>query len=41
LVDANGVMFNIYVEPPRGDTIWMIQSNPVNNVFQGTAKRVL
>jgi len=39
--DANGVMFNIYVEPPRGDTIWMLQSNPANNVFQGTAKRVL
>ena len=39
--DATGVMFNIYVEPPRGDTIWMIQSNPANNVFQGTAKRVL
>src|ERR1700675_1954175 len=33
--DANGVMFNIYVEPPRGDTIWMIQTNPANNVFQG------
>ena len=38
--DANGVMFNIYVEPPRGDTIWMIQTTPANNVFQGTAKRV-
>ena len=39
--DANGVMFNIYVEPPRGETIWLIQTNPANNVFQGTAKRVL
>jgi hypothetical protein len=39
--DANGVMFNIYVEPPRGDTIQMIQTNPANNVFQGTARRGL
>jgi hypothetical protein len=38
--DATGVMFNIYLEPPRGDTIWLIQTNPVNNVFQGSAKRV-
>ena len=38
--DANGVKFNIYVEPPKGDTIWMIQTNPANNVFQGSAKRV-
>jgi len=38
--DPTGVMFNIYVEPPRGDTIWMIQTNPLNNVFAGTAKRV-
>lgn len=26
--DANGAMFNIFVEPPRGDTIWMIQTSP-------------
>src|SRR5262245_53492903 len=38
--DANNVKFNIYVEPPKGDTIWMIQTNPANNVFQGSAKRV-
>lgn len=38
--DANSVTFNIYVDPPQGDTIWMIQINPVNNVFQGSAKRV-
>ena len=25
---------------PRGDTIWMIQVNPPNNVFQGSGKRV-
>jgi hypothetical protein len=38
--DANGVTFKIYVDPPQGDTIWMIQINPANNVFQGTATRV-
>ncbi|EXI78230.1 MAG: hypothetical protein AW10_03200 [Candidatus Accumulibacter appositus] len=38
--DANSVKFNIYVDPPQGDTIWMIQTNPSDNVFQGTAKRV-
>jgi len=40
-LDANNVTYKIYVAPPQGDTIWMIQSNPANNVFQGTAKRVL
>ena len=25
---------------PRGDTIWMIQTHPINNVFQGKAVRV-
>ena len=39
--DANNTTFQIYVEPPQGDTIWMIQSNPLNNVFQGSATRVL
>jgi hypothetical protein len=34
------VTFNIYVKRPRGDTIWMIQTNPANNVFQGSARRV-
>ena len=38
--DAGGVMFNISVDPPKGDTIWMIQTNPANNVFQGSARRV-
>ena len=38
--DANNVTFKIYVDPPRGDTIWMIQINPANNVFQGVANRV-
>jgi hypothetical protein len=38
--DASNVMFKIYVQPPQGETIWMIQTNPANNVFQGSAKRV-
>lgn len=37
--DANNVTFKIYVDP-RGDTIWMIQTNPADNVFQGVANRV-
>jgi hypothetical protein len=37
--DANGVAFKIYVDPPKGNTIWMIQINPPNNVFQGSATR--
>ena len=39
-LDANNATFKIYVDPPQGDTIWMIQTNPANNVFQGSAKRV-
>lgn len=38
--DANSVTFKIYVNLPRGDTIFMIQTNPTNNVFQGVANRV-
>jgi hypothetical protein len=38
--DASNVTFKIYVDYPEGDTIWMIQTNPANNVFQGSAKRV-
>jgi hypothetical protein len=38
--DANNVTFNIRVEPPRGEKIWLIQTFPANNVFQGTATRV-
>jgi len=38
--DATGAAFKIYVDPPQGDTIWMIQTNPTNNVFQGSARRV-
>ena len=40
-LDAGNVMFKIYVEPVQGDTVWMIQTNPANNVFQGSAKRTL
>lgn len=39
-LDANNVAFKIVVDPPSGDTIWMIQTHPVNNVFQGKAVRV-
>jgi hypothetical protein len=38
--DAGGVIFKIFVDPPPGDTVWMIQTNPNGNVFQGSAKRV-
>lgn len=38
--DAAGVMYTIYVEPPNGDTIWMIQTHPLNNVSQGSARRL-
>lgn len=38
-LDASGVAFTIYVES-FGDTIRMIQTNPSNNVFEGTARRV-
>jgi len=38
--DASSVSFKIYVNPHRGETIWMIQTNPANNVFQGVANRV-
>jgi hypothetical protein len=43
-LDASNVTFKIYVEPPKGNTegktIWMIQTNPDNNVFQGSATRI-
>lgn len=43
-LDASNLTFKIYVEPPKGhtkaNTIWMIQTNPANNVFQGSAKRI-
>lgn len=38
--DAANVAYKIYVDPQQGDTIWMIQTNPANNVFQGSAMRV-
>ena len=30
-----------FVASPRGNEIWMIQTNPMNTVFQGTATRTL
>ena len=39
-LDANNVMFTIFVDPPQGNTVWMIQTNPANNAIQGSAKRV-
>jgi hypothetical protein len=36
--DANNVTFSVYVDP-RGETIRMIQTSPVNNVFEGVARR--
>jgi hypothetical protein len=38
--DATNATFKIQVDPPQGSTIWMIQTNPLNNVFQGSAQRV-
>lgn len=37
--DAGNVTFRVVVDRPKGD-VWMIQTNPPNNVFQGTAKRL-
>src|ERR1700757_3729325 len=39
-LDATNATFKIQVDPPQGNTIWMIQTNPLNNVFQGRAQRV-
>ena len=36
---ANSVTYGIYVDPPRGETIRMIQTSPADNVFQGIARR--
>jgi hypothetical protein len=35
---AAGPNFDLFI-PPKGEEIWMIQTNP-NNVFQGTATKV-
>jgi len=32
--------FNLYVDRPRGDTTWMIETSPANNVFRGVTNRV-
>jgi hypothetical protein len=37
--DASSVAFKIYVSS-HGETLWMIQINPANNVFEGVARRV-
>ena len=37
--DANSVAYRIYVDPPRGETIRMIQTNPPDNVLLGVARR--
>ncbi len=37
--DPNNVTYNIYVDAPRGESIRMIQVNPINNVFEGIARR--
>ena len=39
-LDPNNVAYTIFVDPPEGHTIWMIQTHPGNNVFQGSARRV-
>lgn len=38
--DAAGVSYRIFVSPPRGEKVWMIQTNPSNNVMQGSAVRL-
>lgn len=38
-LDANNVTFKIFVDAPRGEAIRMIQINPLNNVFEGVARR--
>jgi hypothetical protein len=38
--DAANVTFSFVVKMPRGDEIAMIQTNPSDNVFQGTASRI-
>jgi len=37
--DAANLTFSIHVEPPRGDTIRMIQINPPDNVFVGIGNK--
>jgi hypothetical protein len=39
-LDANKVTYWIVVDPPQGHTVWMIQTNPANNVLEGKARRV-
>lgn len=39
-LDPSNVTFTVFVDPPEGHTLWMIQTKPSNNVFQGSARRV-
>lgn len=36
----SGVAHRIFVDAPRGDTVWSIQISPTGNVFQGKSERV-
>jgi hypothetical protein len=38
--DPANTAFKIVVDSPWAITMWMIQTNPANNVFQGSARRV-
>jgi hypothetical protein len=38
--DPANTTFNIQVDPPQGNTIWLLQINPTHNVFLGSATRV-
>ena len=37
--DPASTAFRIQVDTPRGLNFWLIQINPTNNVFQGSARR--
>lgn len=39
-LSAANIKFRIQVGSPNGDTIWMIQTNPANNVFEGSGRRL-
>jgi hypothetical protein len=39
-LDPARIAFSIQVDALRGNTIWLLQINPLNNVFVGTATRV-
>lgn len=39
-LDATNVTYSFVADPVQGDTLWMLQVNPPNNVFQAKATRV-